>query len=337
MTTDTHPITDRSGLGVRGFEPGDEPAVLELLRTAFGEWPREVTAADPSEFFRWKHAGCPFGPSTMYVAEVAGEIVGFEARLPWRFRVGAEVLTASRGTDLAVHPAHRGLGISLALRRAAVFPREVAFTWSNPNSESLPGSLRFGRTLVGKVPRFVSFGGRLRATMLRAVGQEWPVSPRLSIDAPSAREVLAEGVSAGAWRQQTSQRLATVRDLDYLRWRYAFEDYRAVRAKSGGRGDGIAIFRARRWGRLWGFDVCELIVQGDDPRVARGLLRQVAGAAPVDFIRCSFRSRSTAARHGFVQYPGRTVLMTTPLRERITPDPTRISSWALTGGDLELL
>jgi hypothetical protein len=29
--------------------------------------------------------------------------------------------------------------------------------------------------------------------------------------------------------------------------------------------------------------------------------------------------------------------MTTPLWERITPDPTRISSWALTGGDLELL
>jgi hypothetical protein len=29
--------------------------------------------------------------------------------------------------------------------------------------------------------------------------------------------------------------------------------------------------------------------------------------------------------------------MTTPLRDRIAPDPTRLSSWALTGGDLELL
>jgi hypothetical protein len=229
------------------------------------------------------------------------------------------------------------LGISLALRRAAVFQRDVAFTWSNPNSESLPGSLRFGRTLVGKVPRFVSFGGRLRATMLRALGQEWPVSARLSIDAPTAREVLSEGAPTAAQGQEPSHRLATLRDLDYLRWRYAFEDYRAVRARTAGRGEGIAIFRARRWGRLWGFDVCELIVQGDDPRLARALLRQVGEAAPVDFIRCSFSSRAAAARHGFVQYPGRTVLMTTPLWERITPDPTRISSWALTGGDLELL
>jgi GNAT superfamily N-acetyltransferase len=335
----THPqiVTPRRGVQVRSFQPGDEPAVLELLRTSFGEWPREMTAADPSEFFRWKHAGCPFGPSTMYVAEVGSEIVGFEARLPWRFTAGAEVLLASRGTDLAVHPAHRGLGISLALRRAAVFQRDVAFTWSNPNSESLPGSLRFGRTLVGKVPRFVSFGGRLRATMLRALGQEWPVSARLSIDAPTAREVLSEGAPTAAQGQQPSHRLATLRDLDYLRWRYAFEDYRAVRARTAGRGEGIAIFRARRWGRLWGFDVCELIVEGDDPRLARALLRQVGEAAPVDFIRCSFSSRAAAARHGFVQYPGRTVLMTTPLWERITPDPTRISSWALTGGDLELL
>ncbi|MCW3028360.1 MAG: family N-acetyltransferase [Solirubrobacterales bacterium] len=337
MITHPHIVTRRRALEVRGFEPDDEPAVLELLRTSFGEWPREMSAADPSEFFRWKHAGCPFGPSTMYVADVAGAIVGFEARLPWRMEVGAEVLTASRGTDLAVHPAHRGLGLSLALRRAAVFPREVAFTWSNPNTESLPGSLRFGRTLVGKVPRFVSFGGRPRATMLRAVGQEWPVAAPLEIDAPTARQVLADGTSAAVHRPEPSPRLATVRDLDYLRWRYAFEDYRAVRAKAVGRGDGIAIFRARRWGRLWGFDVCELIVHGDDPLLARGLLRQVADTAPVDFIRCSFRSRSTAARHGFVQYPGRTVLMTTPLREGITPDPTRMSSWALTGGDLELL
>jgi hypothetical protein len=38
-----------------------------------------------------------------------------------------------------------------------------------------------------------------------------------------------------------------------------------------------------------------------------------------------------------VQYPGRTALMTTPLRGSISPDPGTMSSWALTGGDLELL
>jgi hypothetical protein len=83
--------------------------------------------------------------------------------------------------------------------------------------------------------------------------------------------------------------------------------------------------------------VCELIVEDADTLATRTLLRRVRDAAPVDFVRCSFPSRWAAARYGFAQYPGSTVLMTTPLREHLLPDPTRLSSWALTGGDLELL
>jgi GNAT superfamily N-acetyltransferase len=329
--------TERSGPIVRDFELEDEPAVLELLQTSFGEWPREMTAADPAEFFRWKHLSCPFGASKMYVAEAAGRVVGFEARLPWRFTAGGEVLHASRGTDLAVHPSHRGRGISLALRRAAVFGSEVAFTWSNPNRESMPGSLRFGRKLVGSVPRFVRTGGRPRATLLRAIGQEWATPTQLPIDAPPARELLASGAPIPALGARPDERLSTVRDAEYLRWRYTFEDYRAIRARTARGGEGIAIFRARRWGALWGLDVCELIVEGADARLTRSLLSRVRGAASADFVRCSFPSRLAAARHGFVQYPGRTALMTTPLRRSIRPDPTSMSSWSLTGGDLELL
>ncbi|HEV7586048.1 MAG TPA: GNAT family N-acetyltransferase [Solirubrobacteraceae bacterium] len=329
--------TDREGMVLRDFESEDEPAVLELLQISFGEWPREMTAADPAEFFRWKHLSCPFGHSTMYVAETGGRVVGFEARLPWRFTAGGDVLHASRGTDLAVHPSHRGKGISLALRRAAVFGPEVAFTWSNPNRESMPGSLRFGRKLVGAVPRFVRSGGRPLATALRAVGQEWAAPAQLPIDAPPARDLLASGTPMPPPERRPDARISTVRDPEYLRWRYAFEDYRAVRAQTRRGGEGVAIFRARRWGRLWGLDVCELIVEARDPRLTRSLLAKVRAAARADFVRCSFPSRAAAARHGFVQYPGRTALMTTPLRGSIHPDPTSMASWALTGGDLELL
>ncbi len=326
-------VADRAALVVRSFEPEDEPAVLELLQMSFGEWPREMAAADPAEFFRWKHLDCPFGSSTMYVAEAGGRVIGFEARLPWRFAAGGETLLASRGTDLAVHPSHRGKGVSLALRRAAVFAPEVAFTWSNPNRESMPGSLRFGRRLVGSVPRFVRSGGSPGATIRRAVGQVWAAPAQLPIDAPAARQLLASRTPL----PRPDGRLSTARDPEYLRWRYAFEDYRAVRAQTRRGGEGIAVFRARRWGRLWGLDVCELIVEAEDARLTRSLLAKVRGAADADFVRCSFPSRATAARHGFVQYPGRTALMTTPLRGSISPDPGTMSSWALTGGDLELL
>jgi GNAT superfamily N-acetyltransferase len=338
MITHTQTFTDRQGLAVRDFQPEDEAAVVELLQSSFPEWPREMTSADAAEFFRWKHLDCPFGRSTMYVAEVDGRVVGFEGRLPWRFSAGREVLLASRGTDLAVHPSHRGKGISLALRRAAVFGPEVAFTWSNPNRESLPGSLRFGRRLVGAVPRFVRSGGRLGATLLRAVGQEFAAPRQLPIEASPARELLADGPPLPSRESgRVDGRLSTVRDEEYLRWRYAFEDYRAVRARTRRGGEGMAIFRARRWGRLWGLDVCELIAEREDSRLTRTLLREVREAASADFVRCSFPSRAAAARHGFLQYPGRTALMTTLLREGIDPDPARMSSWALTGGDLELL
>ncbi|HEX4189049.1 MAG TPA: GNAT family N-acetyltransferase [Solirubrobacteraceae bacterium] len=338
----TQTTTERQGLVVRDFEPEDEPAVLEILQLAFREWPREMASADPGEFFRWKHLECPFGASAMYVAEVDGRVVGFEGRIPWRFVAGAGTLLASRGTDLAVHPSYQGRGISLALRRAAVFGPEMAFTWSNPNRESLPGALNFGRRLVGSVPRFVRPGGRLRSTILRAAGQEFAAPEQLPIDAPPARETLADGAplplplpvrGAGG----AARRLSTDRDGDYLGWRYAFPDYRAVRGRTRGGEEGIAIFRARRWGRLWGLDVCELIVERGDARLTSSLLGEVSRAAPADFVRCSFPSRAVAARHGFIQYPGRTALVSTPLRERIEPDPTRLSSWALTGGDLELL
>jgi GNAT superfamily N-acetyltransferase len=320
---------------VRGFEAQDTPAVLDLLLTAFGRWPGEIRAVEPSEFFRWKHFLCPFGASSMYVAESDGVIVGFEARLPWCFTAGVKLLTASRGTDLAVHPAHRGRGISIALRRAAVFPRDVAFTWSNPNRQSLPGSLRFGRTLVGKVPRFMRLAGRLPRSIQPRVGQERPASVDMPIDAPTAREVLVQGTPAQV--REPHGRLTTARDLNYLRWRYAFDDYRAVRAQTARGGDGIAIFRARRYRRFWGFEVCELIVERPDPGATRSLLRQVRDAGPVDFVGCAFQSRSAAARQGFVQYPGRTALTITLLQDDIDPDPARLSSWALTGGDLELL
>ena len=47
-------------LSIRLFESDDEPAVLELLGTAFGAWPREGIDGTRSEFFRWKHLEGPF-------------------------------------------------------------------------------------------------------------------------------------------------------------------------------------------------------------------------------------------------------------------------------------
>ncbi|HEV2998227.1 MAG TPA: GNAT family N-acetyltransferase [Solirubrobacteraceae bacterium] len=337
---ETHPGALKGAVTARAFEAGDEPRVLEILQAAFGRWHPDTPGLTPGEFFRWKHNAGPHGPSILLVAEVDGVIIAFAAYMPWRFTARGQTLAAMRGVDLATHPSHRGLGASIVIRSVVDFPDEVAFVWSNPNEQSRPGSLKSGRRQIGRLPRFIRPRGPLRETIRRARAKGSKTPERLQIDAPTAAEILRDGVPlppplprAG----KSGDRLATVKDLDYLRWRYGhLGDYRALAGRED-RGGGLAIFRTRRHGPFWVTHLCELFLEREDPRSLRALLRLVGQAAPVDFLSCNFPSRRQAALCGFAPLRRGTMLMAYPLRENLLPDPTRLDSWALSVGDLELL
>lgn len=307
----TGPTAFEGGLKVRAFEANDEPGMLDVLQAAFGPWPHDIQGVAPGDFFRWKHLAGPFGPSLLLVAEADDVVIGFAAYMPWRFRARGQILTTMRAVDFAVHPSHRRRGASSALTQTAVrhLSGEVAFTWSNPNEQMRPGSLKSGRRQVGRLPRFV----------------------QLRIPEKYTVQLLAR-------TKPPHDRLVTAKDLDYLRWRYGrFKEYRAIRTGARSGASGMVIFRLRRHGSFWVSHVCELFVEQDDRRAARHLLRQVRDAAPADFVTCSFSSHTHAALRGFVPYRGGTVLMTFPLQQNLVPDPTQRASWALSFGDLELL
>jgi GNAT superfamily N-acetyltransferase len=339
----TGPIAFDGGLTVRTFEANDEPGVLAVLQAAFGQWPHDIPGVAPAEFFRWKHMAGPFGPSLMLVAEADGAVIGFAAYMPWRFSTGGQILSTMRGVDFAVDPSHRRRGASLALIQTSVrhFSGDVAFTWSNPNEQMRPGSLRAGRRRVGRLPRFVQLRGALHYAVQRARANGSKTPRHLRIEADAAAELLHDGAHASLLLARTKQprdRLVTAKDLDYLRWRYGrFDEYRAIRTDACSGANGMVIFRAGRHRSFWASHVCELFVEQDDRRTARHLLRQVRDASPADFVTCSFPSRYQAALSGFVPYRGETVLMTNPLRPNLAPDPTQRASWALSFGDLELL
>ncbi len=331
-------------VSVRPYEATDEQPVLDLLQAAFGRWPRRIEGVDARSFFRWKHTASPFGRSTLLIAELDDRPAGVLALMPWRLRFGARVRETMRGVDLAVDPRAQRRGVSMKLIAAAAerYPPEIALGWSNPNQNSRPGVLKSGRRRVGGLSRYVAPGATARGVLERAAlhaglatGHDAGLAGAdagavLGDDALLSR-VLATPAGGG------STSIATARDAAFLRWRYgAFGLYRALVAEDRRGRAGLAIFRAEAHRRFAVTQICELLVERDDARLARRLVRAVLRAASADFAVCAFPSPGVAALCGFVRARGTAMVAANPRHGDLEPDPTLPRSWASVG-DLELI
>jgi GNAT superfamily N-acetyltransferase len=331
-----------SSVAVRDFVSADEAAVVDLLQRAFGFWPRALPGAAGADFFRWKHFDCPFGRSVTIVAEEHGEIIGFLGRLPWPMRLGGRPVVAIRGVDLAVDPAWRRRGVSLALMRAVIErePASVVLNWNNPNRLSRGGLLQVGRRRPLSVPRFAALGQGPTQRLRGALGRRTRASEG-AVSAPSAAEVLSDEAFVSHLLGELpvrASRLETDRSVSYLRWRYGhFETYHAVRIDEHPHQHGLAIFRLRRRRSFSFCEVCELLATDD--RVARELLASVKRSARADILCCLFPSRLQAARCGVLGQLGAIELTVRPGAgyEGLPAEPKRRRSWGLSLGDLELL
>ena len=330
---------------IRPYRDGDEPGVLHLLSTALGGGPMGRRAP---EFFRWKHVDNPFGRSFMLVAESGDRIVGLRAFLRWRFRAGDRTLDAVRAVDTATSPDLQGRGIFSRLTTEAVrhLREDVDLVFNTPNEKSLPGYLKMGWQVAGRVPVRV----RARRPLRLAVGWRGqrsaaPVGAPPAVHAPRAGEVLSDGAAVETLLSSADPgdgRLSTIRDLGYLRWRFASSplDYRALTVEGDHGLAGLVLFRVRPRGRLWEATVADLIVPRGARGVARRLLRAVSRSSSVDHLTCSFPPGLLApgvlARSGFVPVPGGITLAVNVLRPGVEPDPLDLGSWALSLGDLEV-
>ncbi len=342
------PAIARADIQIRPYRHRDEAGVLALLGAALGGGP---TGERLPEFFRWKHFDNPFGSSFMLVAEAEGDIVGLRAFMRWRFVAGDNVFRALRAVDTATHPAYQGRGVfkRLTLRALDEVRGEVDLVFNTPNEKSLPGYLKMGWRSVGKVPITVRVRRPIRfglgfGTVRRHATDGAQVRPK--VDAESAAEALRDAEGVRVLLEETAlrdDRLATPRDVEYLRWRYGSAphlDYRAVHEVRGGYLRGLALFRVRPRGRLWESTIAEVIVAKEDRKTALQLLKRVGEAASVDHVTCRFPARSAATRAaalwGAVRSPLGMTFVVNPLREGIEPDPTDLRSWALSLGDLEV-
>src|SRR5262245_55378697 len=266
---------------VRHYRDEDEPEVIRLLVGSLGEGPAGQRSPD---YLRWKHLRNPFGRSFMIVAESGGAIIGFRALMRWRFRTRDRTVEAVRPVDTVTHPDHRGKGVFTMLTRSALdsLRDEVDLVFNTPNQNSLPGYLKMGWQVVGQVPIWVRVCQPVRFAMgkLRGDGgthQHPQERPR--IDAPTASEALVDGEANAALIDRSEAPVSgfwTPRSVEFLRWRYGdapLLGYHAVRAERAGELTGLALFRLRSQGSMWGLSVGDVIVRPGDVATARTLLR----------------------------------------------------------------
>jgi GNAT superfamily N-acetyltransferase len=332
----------RVALDIRPFAEQDTAAVLSLLEASLGGGP--AGQRSPA-FFRWKHLENPFGRSYMLVAEADDRIVGFRSFMRWRFDLGGEPVRAVRAVDTATHPEYQGRGIFRQLTTTALedLRSEAELIFNTPNDKSLPGYLKMGWRKVADLPIRVRILRPVR--FLRRIRFRRDLAASETVTADSVGEPSDDVPWAAAGvigRNGNGQRLATLRDETYLRWRYSDAPslpYRVVVEEDVAGLRGAAIYRVRPRGRLREATVVELLVYPGDRMCASRLLRRVAHGADVDHLTCSFPPRSVqaraATRAGFLRSPEGLTLVANPLEE-LPVDVFSLDSWSFSLGDLEV-
>lgn len=336
-----------ASIRVRPFSDDDEPGVLDLLEAAMGGGP---TGRRTAEFFRWKHLESPFGRSFLMLAEEAGRIVGLRAFMRWEFEGAHGPVSAVRAVDTATHPDFQGRGIFTRLTMEALDALRGAtdLVFNTPNQQSLPGYLKMGWKVCGKVPIHV----RVRRPLRFARGAR---SVRSAADTPRAAaprseatidDALGDGVAVAELIEASApaeRRLHTARSVPLLRWRYSPRSllgYSCVRVEDAGGVAGLGIFRVRPRGTLTEATVADVIVRHGDVGAVRRVLKAIASTTRTDHVTAHWAPRTTGAggakASGFLRMPGGMILVVNPLRDGIVPDPSDLGSWAFTLGDLEV-
>lgn len=261
----------------------DAPGILRLFERAFGEWPRVPLDGTAIAHLEWKMSPPePLVPRHS-IGTLDGEIVAADLRWMAETHVGAEVLLANGGAEIAVDPRYQGRGFSRALRESPIRRNQPGVL-----SISTPNDARADRYLpdpegVRALPRWVlPLGFRGSLGVLRSGGLAATLRRlrRRSVDGSRYRieviERFGDRFDALWERARPAFDLAKVRRSSYLNWRYADpRSGRTLLIAAWVRDElaGYAVFRAA----LPAADLLDLVVDPAERQAAVALLE--AGGA----------------------------------------------------------
>jgi GNAT superfamily N-acetyltransferase len=328
-------VTAPGELEIRRATPNDRAAILHLGTRTLG-W---LGDAEDDAFFAWKHEQNPFGRSPMWVACDGTRVAGFRTFMRWEFvERGGHVVRAVRAVDTATDPDYQGRGIFTNLTLAALEELRaegVDTVFNTPNDKSLPGYLKMGWKVVGRLPvsvmptRLRSFATLARGRMpasLSSVLVNAGIEPSTAFADPECVARLLGSVRVG-------RHLTTRRTPEFLAWRYGFRSlhYRVLPAGDGVV-DGFAVFRLRRRGTAVEAVIGDVLVPRAHPERARSLARKAAATAGADYLLRIDRRAFTA--EPFVRIPRVGPVLT--CRPLAGWHPPALAGWNVTMGDIEL-
>ncbi|MBN2464462.1 GNAT family N-acetyltransferase [candidate division WOR-3 bacterium] len=357
-------IEGHGKIPVRRCTRDDLSAVLELARACYG------SSTNPPEWWRWRYFTYRPESSGIFVAELAGKVVGIRPVTYFRYSLGRRALTGALFTDVMVHPEFRRRGIFSRLVSVCVeeaWRNGADFISTMPNDLSLPGFLKSGWVNLGD-RRLMVCPLRPAGNVRRGRGTRWwslltaiPAAltelrhHRLSSHGPIAEEAERFDPSADALADLTARKrsvLALRRDAAWLNWRYCDKprnEYgRFVARERDGSISGVVVTHVEmRFGLRAGFLVELVSASTESTRTLvaaaiRSLRRQGAEAA------AAVMSESQTIRDlfklGFLAVPGavspkhfHTVFLPRPGSEGQFASLLRVDRWSLTLGDWDAI
>jgi hypothetical protein len=339
-------LSDQPAIEYRPYTRADEEQIVDLLRISM----KKPDFPDMPGFWRWKHYENPFGESPGLVAIGEGTVIGLRVFLRWEWRAKGRIFRAVRAVDTATHPDWGRRGIFEHMTREMI-ERLTAdgmdFIFNTPNQYSMPGYLKMGWTLVGRLP--LRIRPQRPSRVLKVAAQRSGLGGATAITELADNSVVLELLSRPAVQELTQAaengsdggKLSTVRTPAYLEWRYGHNRWYSYRAGFDSRGDSAALVIARssRRGALNELLVTDVVTSPDrgSRRLAAGIARGLAAEAKADYIAVSAFGDALGASNGYWSIGQRGPNMTVrPLREGLAPDPRVFASWGAAFGDLEL-
>lgn len=317
-----------------GYTLDPSPALadaLELITSSLGDGSER--APRTLEFLKWKHQDNPFGESyRLGVRDQGGTLAGVRFFHRWSLTSDSQVLSAVRAVDTSTHPEHQRKGIFTHLTRAGladVQRQGVDLVFNTPNKNSLPGYLKMGWEHVGCIPVWIR--------PLVGVGRRAKFPDFSQLDQAFSAEAVESLLEASEQRDK----LQVVKNLEYLRWRYAGHPslqyfFSAIKSKQSL--EALVIWSVTQRFGVREFDLCELFARD----VASGcrLLKDVLGRVDCRVALAAYKNNPLAEEiiqaAAFKRLPFRSIDLTVlPLNERALQS-AKDSNWCLSFGDIQI-